>query len=382
MSAAGTFIPPLFVFPRKRMVDSLMNGALACSVGTVNTRGSGYIDNNLFLRWMHLFVDTVGCKKTTPHLLLLDGHESHKTLDVILYARENGVVILTFPPHCTHRLQPLDRTFFRSLKAAYSRAVDNWMICNKHRPVTQFDVIPLFNEAYKTSATIASATNGFRAAGLWPFNDAKFDEELLATAPIQPTIQPAPGAGVAGVHVAPDIDREDEDAILPAPMDVVADVHVAPYTDREAAMRVLKACSPTSIVSAPGKTRTRVRVTNAVVTSSPYKNMMEDRIVAKATTSAIVRPPEKKSAKPVRTLPSRKLKKKKTSKKERCGVKRPCEDSSEDDEWPCLVCGEPFRSSRSGESWIQCQICHHWSHHDCTEGGKFYVCHNCASDSD
>ncbi|KAI0220896.1 hypothetical protein LSAT2_027648, partial [Lamellibrachia satsuma] len=205
---------------------------------------------------------------------------------------------------------------------------------------TQFDVIPLFNEVYKTSATIASATNGFRAAGLWPFDDAKFDEELLATAPIQPTIQPAPGAGVAGVHVAPDIDREDEDAILPAPMDVVADVHVAPYTDREAAMRFLKACSPTSIVSAPGKTRTRVLVTSAVVTSSPYKNIMEVMIAAKATTSAMVCPPEKKSAKPVRILPSRKLIKKKTSKKERCGVKRPCEDSSEDDdEWPCLVCG-------------------------------------------
>ena len=51
--------------------------------------------------------------------------------------------------------------------------------------------------------------------------------------------------------------------------------------------------------------------------------------------------------------------------------------SEDDDEWPCLVCGEPFRSSRSGKSWIECQICHHWSQHDCTEGGRFYVCHNC-----
>ena len=141
---------PLFVFPRKRIVDSLMNRAPACSVITVNTRGSEYIDNNLFRRWMHLFVDTNGCKETIPHLLLLDGHASYKTLSVILYARENGVVIPTFPPHCTHRLQPLDRTFFRSLKAAYSRAVDKWMNCNKHRPAKQFDVTPLFNEAYKT----------------------------------------------------------------------------------------------------------------------------------------------------------------------------------------------------------------------------------------
>ena len=69
------------------------------------------------------------------------------------------------------------------------------MIRNKHRPVKQCDVIPLFNEAYKTSVTIASATNGYRTAGLWPLEDAKFNEELLATAAIQPTIQPAPGAG-------------------------------------------------------------------------------------------------------------------------------------------------------------------------------------------
>ena len=110
----------------------------------------------------------------------------------------------------------------------------------------------------------------------------------------------APMSVVDDVYIAPDIDREDEDAILPVPMDVVADVHVAPDIDREAAMRALKACSPTSIVSTPEKirarnNRTRVRVTSAVVTSSPYKNMMEDRIAAKATTSAIVRVTEKKS---------------------------------------------------------------------------------------
>ena len=37
--------------------------------------------------------------------------------------------------------------------------------------------------------------------------------------------------------------------------------------------------------------------------------------------------------------------------------------SEDDDEWPCLVCGEPFRSSRPGESWIHCQVCQHWLQH-------------------
>ena len=119
-------------------------------------------------------------------------------------------MILTFPPHCTHQLQPLD----------------------------DYLTTPLFNLPSSLLWVLAS---------------------LVCISP-------------------PDSEREDEDAILPAPMDVVTDVHIAPDIDREATMRVLKACSPTSIVSdvsTPGKTRTRtnrtrVLVTSAVVTSSPY----------------------------------------------------------------------------------------------------------------
>ena len=81
------------------------------SIGTVNVRGSGYIDGSLFLRWMKLFVDTATGTNENRHLLFLDSHESHRSLAVILFARDNGVVMLTFPPQCTHRLQPLDRTF-------------------------------------------------------------------------------------------------------------------------------------------------------------------------------------------------------------------------------------------------------------------------------
>ena len=55
-------------------------------------------------------------------------------------------------------------------------------------------------------------------------------------------------------------------------------------------------------------------------------------------------------------------------------------NTEDDDVWPCLVCCEPFGSSRSGEKWIQCTVCNKWSHEECTGGGMFYVCHNCDSD--
>ena len=41
-------------------------------------------------------------------ILLMGNHESNCNLDSILYARENGITLVTFPPHCSHQLQPLD----------------------------------------------------------------------------------------------------------------------------------------------------------------------------------------------------------------------------------------------------------------------------------
>ena len=44
-----------------------------------------------------------------PHLLLVDKHISRKSLAVTDPATQNGVTMITFPPHSAHMLQPLDR---------------------------------------------------------------------------------------------------------------------------------------------------------------------------------------------------------------------------------------------------------------------------------
>lgn len=46
--------------------------------------------------------------KDNPILIVLDNHESHTSLQTILFCRDNGIQFLTFPPHCTDRRQPLD----------------------------------------------------------------------------------------------------------------------------------------------------------------------------------------------------------------------------------------------------------------------------------
>ena len=125
MSAAGQFVPPMFIFPRKRMAPGLMNGAPPGSVAAVSD--SGWTDQNRFVDWLGHFIDFTKASKDNPQLIILDGHNSHKTLAAVDKARDCGITIITLPPHTTHKLQPLDRTYFKPFKSYYNRAADNWI---------------------------------------------------------------------------------------------------------------------------------------------------------------------------------------------------------------------------------------------------------------
>ena len=58
-----------------------------------------------------------------PLLLIIDGHKSHMTLDLVDVARANDVILFCLPPHTTHALQPLDVSVFKSLKDNFHKSV-------------------------------------------------------------------------------------------------------------------------------------------------------------------------------------------------------------------------------------------------------------------
>ena len=55
--------------------------------------------------------------------LLLDGHTSHTSLALTEFAEKNHIVLLCFPAHATHLLQPLDVSIFGPLKAQYHQMI-------------------------------------------------------------------------------------------------------------------------------------------------------------------------------------------------------------------------------------------------------------------
>ena len=194
MSAAGNYVPPFMIFPRKRMIDVLMKGSAPGSVGVASP--NGWTSGDLFIDWLAHFVREVKCSKSDPCILILDGHQSHKTLQAIDMARDNGITIITLPPHCTHKMQPLDRTFFKSLKSRYNATCDDWMRSNAGKRISFFDMAELFGKAYMQTADVAKAVSGFSVCGIWPINSTIFSDEDFCAAEL--TDEPQPVNDVTG----------------------------------------------------------------------------------------------------------------------------------------------------------------------------------------
>ena len=111
----------------------------------------------------------------------MDAHISPTAIDL---AHENGVVMLTIPPHTSLYLQLLDRTCYRPFKTALGLEMDGWMHSHPGRTVTIYDVPSLVAEAQLHSLTIRNIQNGFRVSGIHPYNRNVFTDEDFAPAEV------------------------------------------------------------------------------------------------------------------------------------------------------------------------------------------------------
>ena len=104
ITASGAIVPPMIVFPRVNFRDHMMNGAPPSSVGSATV--TGWSNEEIFIKYLNHFIAHVKCSTTDKVLVIMDNHDSHVTLEAIDLAKKNGIVLLTLPPHTSHRLQP------------------------------------------------------------------------------------------------------------------------------------------------------------------------------------------------------------------------------------------------------------------------------------
>ena len=200
VNAVGNSVPPMFIFPRVNYRDNFVNGGPVGCVGTAHP--SGWMTAAGFLTFLKHFVAHVRPSPTDKVILLLDNHVSHLSVDVLQFAKYNGVVMVSFPPHCSHKLQPLDRSVYGPLKRYYNVACDDWIVSHKGRTMTIYDVPAMVGLAYPKAMTPANIQAGFKVSGISPFNRNVFtDDEFL---PADVTDRPPPPEQEAtGVRDAP-----------------------------------------------------------------------------------------------------------------------------------------------------------------------------------
>ena len=373
VNAVGTFVPPMFIFSRKMFKSHFIRDGPPGCTGTGN--GSGWMTEVEFRVFMEHFVKHVRPSKDNRVLLLLDNHESHLTASTISYAKESGIILLSFPPHCSHKLQPLDRTVYGPLKKYVSAAQESWLRSNPGKIMTIYDTPSVVREALPRAVIASSIISGFQVTGIEPYNreiftDADFAPSLTTDRPDPATATSVPIAAVCNTE--PSNLEEDRQHMVkgsvlladdqPAAGNVAA-IGEGPSSETAnvlefsfEAIRPFPKAPPRNSTSLGGRKKRKT----AILTDTPEKRQLELE-------------QDKKAAK------NSKRGQKSTRGKTKA-AKAKHDSSSEDDECFCLVCCERFSNSKHREKWMQCMECKNWSHEECTPGTHPYVCHNCDSD--
>lgn len=396
-SATGQFIPPLFIFPRQRMNDRLMIGAPTESIAFPTS--SGWMTTEAFLKWMQHFVSFTKPTKEDPVLLLIDGHGTHKELDVILFARTHHVHMLSFPPHTTHKLQPLDRSFMKPFKDQYNHGCSLWMRANPGARINDYDIAKLVDGAYTKVCRLEIAANGFRCTGIHPFNQDIFTDLDFMGSALTDVENPPPTPAEVAVVSTPVTPRPliNDESIEESVEDSAMLADVGLPTDSESVKQptfsnVLNEVSP--MPSCAGKrvtSRKRKSEKSEILTATPNKDLLIEKKnleIAKEAAKEVRRKVKFEKYQGTMEKSNANAKEKSGSKKNKnknkydnftnptpgTSKQDPTTNFSNEDETNCLVCGETF-----DENWIQCKGCEGWSHELCAviEDTLYYYCDHC-----
>ena len=177
-NADGSAIPPMIIFknchPGGKYGDGGPDGAL------YSFSPSGFMDGDLFKRWLvKLFIPHTHPTPERPVLLILDGHASHSTIDMIEAAMANNVILLAMAPHTTHMCQPLDVAVFRSFKAELGKIVKDCQLIRSDLWVSKSGVPRMLKAPFDNSMSRTNIKNGFRKCGIFPYDPNAIDKTQI-----------------------------------------------------------------------------------------------------------------------------------------------------------------------------------------------------------
>lgn len=106
------------------------------------------MNTDLFVNWLEHFQNHVKASEITPVLLVLDNHVSHISLEAYDFCKRNFIHMVSFPPHTSNNLQPLDLTFFAPFKGKLYSEYALHLTNTAHEKIMEADVAELINRAF------------------------------------------------------------------------------------------------------------------------------------------------------------------------------------------------------------------------------------------
>lgn len=405
-SASGNFVPPMFVFPRQRMSPHLQKGGPLGAIYYCSK--NGWIDESLFYEWLQHFARTTKPTNNEPILLILDNHASHISIRIYNFCRKTGIILLSLPPHTSHRLQPLDLTFYSPLKSVFYRECSLYLKTKSslsresERKISQYELAELFNRAYVKVATMDKGISGFSAAGISPLNPDKF---------IGTYLEPAISEQEVEIEIAeedgeqPDMPKSTEQANTILETSTYTDLSFE--NENEPQPGPSRAVQVTDISPLPGTSKSysndivsknvskgRPKQKSEILTATPMKEKLEEAERNRETrkrkkeTTKITGKNKGNRKRRTKTFKNQKQKSvrrriefSESETEEEADEKNLCDDDEDDDIEPlncdvCLVCNE---FGRDNEMWYRCVNCGRWSHEECSgwDSPEDYFCDLC-----
>lgn len=348
-SVTGSFIPPFFIFKRKRFDQRLLDDAPPGSEATITD--SGWINAEKFLNWLKTFIQKVRPTEERKALLILDNHESHKSYAALDFASKNHVIFLSIPPHTSHRLQPLDVSVYGPIKRFFEIEINVFQKEYPGRVINQFDVAKLFSAAYLKGAAPANAISGFRSSGIYPFNRHAISDEHFAPSEVyEARAEERPNSPNEEDQLLIEPEEPNVDDANKSDIDILKDIRPIPKQVNKRNLRGRKTQKAEILTSTPVKEEQRQKFEAA---SAKRKVFFKDTCIAS--------PSRLKKKNGVPTTKS---------------YKKPQEIESRD--YYCTVCSEKYVSPPP-EDWIQCSTCQEWTHERCSSysGYGLYFCDLC-----
>lgn len=391
-------------------MDSAPNG----SVGFAN--GSGWMKSEDFVRYISHFIRSTKTTKESPALLLIDNHSSHLSIEALDLAAANGLTILTFPPHCSHKMQPLDVSVYGPVKGFYHNECTTWLKTHAGKILDIRHIPGLVSKSLDLACGPRNIKAGFAATGVYPpnrnvFQDSDFvqavmeNENVVEEENVIGDLAEAQQRIVISDLIQIGAHEEIETSVEPStsgitiqsasgtdtplvsgtsvPFDTVSNVSMS---------SILEEIGPVQPATPQKKSnRGRKPLRSAVVTSPEFisaAKAKEKQRIEKA--AAVENRKQEKAANAAKKAKDKATKTRKTMAKRAkkgSGRKRKSRrsSSSSDDEAEviCIICGRQMPQRMSRANSITCMECTKPAHLSCANPlGSYFLCTNCDSDED